>query len=40
MAQEEMFVEHRKTWDGFVKLIVGSTVAVVLALVLMGIFLV
>jgi hypothetical protein len=40
MSQDEMLVEHKKTWHGFVKLIVISTAVVVIPLALMGIFLV
>jgi hypothetical protein len=40
MADDPMLHEHQKTWHGFVKLITYSTVAVVITLILMGIFLV
>ena len=40
MPDDPMLREHQKTWHGFVKLITYSTVAVVITLILMGIFLV
>ena len=39
MAENEMLAQHRRTWNGFVKLITYSTVAVVITLALMAIFL-
>jgi hypothetical protein len=40
MPDDPMLHEHQKTWQGFVKLLVYSTAAVVITLILMGIFLV
>ena len=39
MADDEMLKDHKGTFDGFVKGSVYSTVAVVITLVLMAIFL-
>ena len=39
MAENEMLAQHRRTWNGFVKLITYSTVAVIITLALMAIFL-
>ncbi len=40
MAEDQMLQEHRRQWAGFVKLMTWSTVAVVVVLVGMAIFLV
>ncbi len=40
MSDQQMLDEHRETWNGFVKLIVWSTAAAALILLLMRIFLV
>ena len=39
MSDQQMLEEHRQTWHGFVKLIAYSSVATVIALILMAIFL-
>ena len=39
MSDQQMLEEHRKTWNAFVKLITGSTIATVVILLLMLIFL-
>jgi len=39
MADDKILEEHRKTWRGFVWLMTVSTVATVLTLALMAIFL-
>jgi hypothetical protein len=40
MPDQQMLKEHQDTWNGFVKLIVWSTAAAALTLLLMRIFLV
>ncbi len=40
MSDQQMLDEHRKTWNGFVKLITWSTAAAAVTLLLMRIFLV
>ncbi len=40
MSDQQMLDERRKTWNGFVKLIIWSTAATALTLLLMLIFLV
>ena len=39
MSDESMLQEHRASYVGFVRLVTYSTVAVVIALILMAIFL-
>ena len=39
MADDQMLYEHRRTWAGFVKLIIYSSVAIAITLILMAIFL-
>ena len=39
MADDQMLYEHRKTWNSFVRLIIWSTAAIVITLILMAIFL-
>ncbi len=38
MSDQQMLDEHRKTWNGFVKLLTWSTVATAVILLLMLIF--
>jgi hypothetical protein len=40
MPDQQLLKEHQDTWNGFVKLIVWSTAAAALTLLLMRIFLV
>lgn len=39
MADDQLLEEHRRTWHGFIKLMVWSTVGTVIILVLMALFL-
>ena len=39
MADDQMLEQHRRQWNGFVKLMVWSTIGVVVVLVGMAIFL-
>jgi hypothetical protein len=39
MADDEMLMEHKKTYDGFIRLILWSTAACAVSLALMAIFL-
>ena len=40
MSDQQFVEEHRKTWSGFVKMVVWSTAAAAVTLALMRIFLV
>lgn len=37
MNNEEMLAEHRRTWDGFVRVSIYATVAITVLLVLLAI---
>ena len=39
MSDDQMLHEHQKTWHGFVKLMLYSTAAAAITLILMAIFL-
>ena len=40
MSDDHMLRDHQKTWHGFTRLMLWSTIGVVVVLALMGIFLV
>jgi hypothetical protein len=37
--EQQMLVEHRRTWEGFLRLVTWSCVAIAITLAAMGIFL-
>lgn len=39
MAHDQMLEDHQKTWHGFTRLVIYSSVAIVATLVLMAVFL-
>ncbi|MDJ0610664.1 MAG: aa3-type cytochrome c oxidase subunit IV [Kiloniellales bacterium] len=39
MSDDQMLKEHQATWDGFTKLILWSTVAIVITLIILGLWL-
>ena len=40
MTDDQLLREHQQSWNGFCKLLLYSTIAIVITLALMGIFLV